>query len=252
MKFLLILFLAISLSSSLTAQQGNMPKGLDGGKFTPKNSPKKEKQESGTELGFNNLIGLSAAHLFRQIAVLSYERHLGNRFGAKASLGYCFGKDKAYTILDEENSSYNTPVTLKDIIEQNPYNSSGPNYYADATAKVYTNLNESMVYDLLFRFYAGISYRNYRQTFNVNQGYSLPTDVKTIPVNNSAISLVIGQMAYRQGGMYFEYYLGLGRINSSYNGFIRDQTTGNYQYNYAKTYLKKALLTVGVVYGIGF
>lgn len=247
-----VLFILIAQYSY--AQNGTILNGLDGDKYTPKNTEntsKKKKQES--DLIGKNLISYSVSHLVRQIAVLSYERHLGNRFGIKVSGGYCFGKDLMLsTNVDEILSDNYDDKNLISLNENNTF-AHKTNYYADITGKAYTNINESSFYDLLYRFYAGLSYRNYRQSYLPSNEDILPIGVNDILVKNAATSLVLGQYVYRENGFALEYYVGFGRKTSKYHGLTRDQNV-NYKYVYDQNERtdNKLLITVGVAYGICF
>lgn len=251
MKNIILAITFVCCLNAVQAQTGNMPGGLDGGKYTPKNNPdasKTKKSNAGLDIE-KNAISFSLAHLIRQTAVLSYERTVGSRFAIKASGGYCFGKDLTQNLLSITDANEN--VHDLNYYNENYTFAQKTNYYADITGKFYSNLSEAEYYDLLYRFYVGLSYRNYRQTFLKNSSDNAPAGIVDLPVTNRGTSLVVGQMVYNASGMTLEYYLGLGRLSSSYHTFTRD---ANYNYNYdaAKTKDHRMFFTFGVVYGFSF
>jgi hypothetical protein len=250
-KLLIVLFCLNSYYSH--SQSGTVLNGLDGDKYTPKESNSKtKKKKTGSDLVGNNLISISLSHFYRQIAVISYERHLGNRFGLKVSGGYCFGKDftESFNIHEFLNGDPNVK-NLYNINDENDF-AQKFNYYFDATAKIYTNVNDAFSYDISYRFYAGLSYRNYHQTFYPLNDEIMPKNQQLIPVSNVGTTLVIGQHIYRDLGFSFEYYLGLGRLSTSYNKFHRDQNTNQMTYDTNTTVRNKFLITFGLVYGFCF
>jgi hypothetical protein len=247
------IFLFVGITHIGLAQSGGVLNGLDGDKYTPKQAQQVNKNKRQSNLIGNNIISYSLSHLLRQMAVLSYERHFGERYGLKVSGGYCFGKDLMQSLSAESSltEDYNDK-DLYDIHEENEF-AQQENHYADITGKVYTNINESSFYDLLYRVYGGLSYRNYRQTYLPVRGDVMPAGVNDIRVNNQAVSLVIGQYVYRENGISLEYYLGIGRRTSRYHGFTRDQSVSyDFMYDQKERKENKLLFTVGVAYGICF
>jgi len=255
MKKMILLSCCVLLLLPAFSQNGYMPSGLDGGKYTPKNSKdeksKKKKDNSGE---YQNLIGLSAGHLFRQMVVFSYERSLSSRFAVKGSAGYCFGKDLMTTYMSVDDPSFSGNALHKGIInyaDENQF-SQKTNYYLDATGKMYTNLMLADYYDVEYRFYVGLSIRNYKQTFLPLANDITPSNVTNLPIQNFGTSLVLGQMVYRESGATLEYYLGFGKLTSTFHGYSRDNNSYQYVYDNDKTHLNKFLITIGILYGISF
>jgi hypothetical protein len=108
-------------------------------------------------------------------------------------------------------------------------------------------------YDIEYKFYAGINYRVYKQTFAFNRSEDIfPTNVKNLPILSSGTQLVIGQMACREDGLAMEYYIGIGTKSSSFHEMRYNPTSNRYEYNPNKSREKTLLLTFGLIYGLSF
>jgi hypothetical protein len=253
LKTLILTSYVCVLSNFIYAQNTSMPKDLDGGKYTPKSTESKNKKKS-TENDSRNLLGLSVGHMVRQMAVINYERAINERFAARLSLGYCLGKDRADGLLNEANSD-NDPYEKKTASTYNINNDyiQSNNFYTDLTGKIYTNMKLADYYDIEYKFYAGINYRVYKQTFAFNKSQDIfPTNVKNLPILSTGTQLVIGQMAYREDGLAMEYYIGIGTKTSSFHEMIFNPISNRYEYNLNKSKEKGLLLTFGLIYGISF
>lgn len=255
MKKMILLSCCVLFLLPAFSQSGYIPSGLDGGKYTPKNSKdEKSKKKNNNSDGYQNLIGLSAGHLFRQMVVFSYERSLTSRFAVKGSIGYCFGKDLMTTYMSIDDNSFSGNELHKGVFKYSDENefSQKTNYYFDATGKVYSNLMLADYYDVEYRFYVGLSIRNYKQTFLPLADDSTPANVTDLPIQNFGTSLVLGQMVYRESGASLEYYLGFGKLTTSYHGYTYNANSNRYVYDNDKTHLNKFLITIGILYGISF
>jgi hypothetical protein len=253
LKTLILTSYVCVLSNFIFAQNTSMPKDLDGGKYTPKSTESKNKKKS-TENDSRNLIGISVGHMVRKMAVISYERAINKRFAARLSLGYCLGKDRADGLLNEANSD-NDPYEKKTASTYNINNDyiQSNNFYTDLTGKIYTNMKLADYYDIEYKFYVGINYRMYKQTFAFNRSEDIiPTNVKNLPVLSTGTQLVIGQMAYREDGLAMEYYIGIGTKTSSFHEMTFNPTSNRYEYVSKKSNEKNLLLTFGLIYGLSF
>ena len=253
MKKLTFLACFCILSNFIFAQNTSMPKDLDGGKYTPKSTESKNKKKS-TENDNRNLIGISVGHMIRKMAVISYERAINDRFAARLSLGYCLGKDVTEGLLNDADiyRNQNDNKMASTYNQDNDYVQSN-NFYTDLTGKIYTNMKLAEYYDIEYKFYVGINYRMYKQTFAFNRTEDIiPTNVKNLPVLSSGTQLVVGQMAYREDGLAMEYYIGIGTKTSSFNEMSFNPTSSRYEYISKKSKEKSLLLTFGLIYGISF
>ena len=241
------------LSNFIFAQNTSMPKDLDGGKYTPKSTESKNKKKS-SENDSRNLIGISVGHMIRKMAVVSYERAINDRFAARLSLGYCLGKDVTDGLLnDADINRYQNDNKMASTYNQNNDYIQSNNFYTDLTGKIYTNMKLAEYYDIEYKFYVGINYRMYKQTFAFNRTEDIiPTNVKNLPVLSSGTQLVIGQMAYREDGLAMEYYIGIGTKTSSFNEMSFNTTSSRYEYISKKSKETSLLLTFGLIYGISF
>lgn len=254
----IILFLICFLVTSLVfAQNGNTPNGLDLDKYKPKISKEdKSKEEENDENNeYKNSIKISATHLFRQMLVISYERNVNSRFALKFSGGYCFGKDYFSHYISPARAlvSGATGQTkeLYDFVDQNKFDHKF-NYYVDATGKICTNLLSADFIDLEYKFYSGLSIRNYKQTFLPSNQDITPSDVTELPVKSIAASVVLGVMTYRESTLASEFYLGFGRIHTSFPKYTQHSTDYVYTYDNDKITSNKFMITVGILYGISF
>jgi hypothetical protein len=253
LKTLILTSCLCVLSNFIFAQNTSMPKDLDGGKYTPKSTEPKNNKKSESHEN-RNLIGLSVGHMVRQMAVVSYERAINNRFAARLSLGYCLGKDVTdglFNDADINSNPYDSKIASTYSLN-NDYVQSN-NFYTDLTGKIYTNMKFAEYYDIEYKFYAGINYRVYKQTFAFNRSEDIfPTNVKNLPILSSGTQLVIGQMAYREDGLAMEYYIGIGTKSSSFHEMRYNPTSNRYEYNPNKSREKTLLLTFGLIYGLSF
>ena len=253
LKTLMLTSCLCVLSNFIFAQNTSMPKDLDGGKYTPKSTESKNNKKSESHEN-RNLIGLSMGHIVRQMAVVSYERAINNRFAARLSLGYCLGKDVTdglFNDADINSNPYDSKIASTYSLN-NDYVQSN-NFYTDLTGKIYTNMKFAEYYDIEYKFYAGINYRVYKQTFAFNRSEDIfPTNVKNLPILSSGTQLVIGQMAYREDGLAMEYYIGIGTKSSSFHEMRYIPTSNRYEYNPNKSREKSLLLTFGLIYGLSF
>ncbi len=253
LKTLILTSYVCVLSNFIFAQNTSMPKDLDGGKYTPKSTESKNKKKS-SENDNRNLIGISVGHMIRKMAVVSYERAINDRFAARLSLGYCLGKDVTEGLLNDADiyRNQNDNKMASTYNQDNDYVQSN-NFYTDLTGKIYTNMKLAEYYDIEYKFYVGINYRMYKQTFAFNRTEDIiPTNVKNLPVLSSGTQLVVGQMAYREDGLAMEYYIGIGTKTSSFNEMSFNPTSSRYEYISKKSKEKSLLLTFGLIYGISF
>jgi hypothetical protein len=253
MKKLTFLSYFCILSNFGFAQNTSMPKDLDGGKYTPKSTESKNKKKS-SENDNRNLIGISVGHMIRKMAVISYERAINDRFAARLSLGYCLGKDVTEGLLNDADiyRNHNDNKIASTYNQNNDYIQSN-NFYTDLTGKIYTNMKLADYYDIEYKFYLGINYRMYKQTFAFNRSEDIiPTNVKNLPVLSSGTQLVVGQMAYRADGLAMEYYIGIGTKTSSFHEMSFNPTSSRYEYVSKKSKEKSLLVTFGLIYGLSF
>lgn len=257
MRKIILFLICFLVTSLLFAQNGNTPNGLDLDKYTPKiaKDEKSKEKESDENNEYKNSIKISVTHLLRQMLVISYERNLSSRFALKFSGGYCFGKDYFSRYISPAKAVVSGAAgqtkELYDFVDQNKFDHKF-NYYVDATGKICTNLLSADFIDLEYKFYSGLSIRNYKQTFLPSNQDITPSDVTELPVKSIAASVVLGVMTYRESTLASEFYFGFGRINTSFPKYTQHSTNYIYSYDNDKTTSNKFMITVGILYGISF
>lgn len=237
----------------------HMLNGLNGGDYKGKASSK-NKQNSKKEVPeMSHAIAFSLAHLSRGIICFSYDRMLNDRICVKGSIGYCAARDYSnewmtyYSNPDVSSGNNDDSYDYDTYVANNDFKQ-GFNYYTDVTVKLCTNLFEGPITrePALYRAYIGLSGRSYRCAYTPLFSQISAYNRTTIPIFFNGWNLQLGLNGYTNSGIFSDSYIGIGSINMSYPGYIKDNNSSFYNDHNRRDNTTRMMIVIGSTIGLHF